>query len=450
MPEAKIRLELTIPLENVTVNALIIIFKKILVQLVPQMVTLCLETYQEARLDHRLGPRWSDEPQKEAGWNCPECGSHRGFNRRGSRPRMLQKTSLGQIEFQLFQVTCRRCGKTFAPFSEELSIDPYQTSTPEFQARAVETACQLSYRRSANMVSSGTLTSSISATAIHNWVQEAGNRVSFQAQKAENQTVILDSTKVKAGEKERGAPLKLGFALTGRSTKGYRPHLDKHPVAFGVDEDWKDILAPLESSQPERTIFDGGMAFRNLLDTVWPKTRKQRCLWHLSHQMYFHLLRDGLGKVMSDPIRSRLNYLLMDSPDLDQAKRAYQALVDELRLEGLKHGAKHLQEAQKNVFTFRKYPEGVFSERSSTKNSQAPLATSPLEREMREVNRRTDNGSRWSIPGVKNMISLDLSRRYDDQRWQDIWDQPQEEYSFKFSVKVQAEMVYSNSNVKTG
>ncbi|MFO7943165.1 MAG: hypothetical protein R6U51_02530, partial [Anaerolineales bacterium] len=59
-------------------------------------------------------------------------------------------------------------------------------------------------------------------------------------------------------------------------------------------------------------------------------------------------------------------------------------------------------------------------------------------------------GSRWSIPGVKNMISLDLSRRYDDQRWQDIWDQPQEEYSFKFSVKVQAEMVYSNSNVKTG
>ncbi len=51
---------------------------------------------------------------------------------------------------------------------------------------------------------------------------------------------------------------------------------------------------------------------------------------------------------------------------------------------------------------------------------------------------------------MKNMVSLDLTRRYDDQRWRDVWDQPQEEYSFKFFVKVQAEMVYSKSNVKTG
>jgi transposase-like protein len=253
----------------------------------------------------------------------------------------------------------------------------------------------------------------------------------------------------KAGEKERGAALNLGFALTGRSTEGNRPCLDKHPVAFGVGENWGKILAPLKPFPPERTIFDGGMEFRNLLDTVWPETRKQRCLWHLSNQMYFHLLKDGLGKTNSDPIRSRLNHLLMDSPDLSQAKKAYQALVDELRLTGLKRGAQHLQEALKNVFTFRKYPEGFFTSRSSPANSQAPLATSPLEREMREINRRTDNGSRWSIPGVKNMIRLDLTRRYHGRQWQDAWDLPQEKYSFKFSVKVQAEMVYSKSNVKT-
>jgi hypothetical protein len=71
MPEAKIRLELTLPLEDITVNALIIIIKQILVQLVPQMVTACLEVYQEARLDRCLGPLWSDEPQKDVGWSCP-------------------------------------------------------------------------------------------------------------------------------------------------------------------------------------------------------------------------------------------------------------------------------------------------------------------------------------------------------------------------------------------
>lgn len=449
MPEARIRLELTIPLEEISVNALIVLFKQILVQLVPQLVTAWLETYQEANLDHVLGPRWSNKLQKEASWSCPECGSFHGFHRRGSRPRVLRKTSLGRIQFRLFQVTCRRCGKTFAPFAEKLTLDPYQTSTSEFRARAVEASCQLSFRRSANVLSNGTLTSSISATAIHNWVQEAGDQVSFQPQKAEDQTVILDSTRVRAGEEKSGAALNLGFALIGRSTEGYRPRLEKHPVVFGVDESWREVLAPLKAFQPERAIFDGGMEFRNLLDTLWPETRKQRCLWHLSHQMYFHLRRDGLGKTMSDPIRSRLSHLLMDSQDLNHTKRAYEALVDELRLAGLDHGAKNLQDAQDKVFTFRKYPKGIFSSRSSPKGSQAPLATSPLEREMREVNRRTDNGSRWSILGVKNMIRLDLTRRYDEQRWQDIWDLPREKYTFKFSVKVQAEMVYSKSNVNT-
>jgi hypothetical protein len=223
MPKAKIRLEITIPLEEISVNALIMIFKEILVQLVPQLVTVWLEAYQEVRLSYRLGPRWSDKPQKEVGWACPRCGSQQGFNRRGSRTRVLRKTSLGRIEFQLYQVTCRQCDKTFAPFAEEIMLSPYQVSTPEFKARAVETACQLSYQRSAHMVSGGTLTSSISAAAIHSWVQEAGANITFNPQRADKHTALLDSTRVKAGDKERGAALNLGFALTGRSTEGSRP-----------------------------------------------------------------------------------------------------------------------------------------------------------------------------------------------------------------------------------
>jgi hypothetical protein len=109
---------------------------------------------------------------------------------------VLRKTSLGRIQFQLFQVTCRSCGKTFAPFADEFALEPYQASTPEFRARAVEAACQLSFRRSANMISSGTLTSSISATTVHTWVQEAGEQVTIRPEKAKDHTVILDSTRV--------------------------------------------------------------------------------------------------------------------------------------------------------------------------------------------------------------------------------------------------------------
>jgi hypothetical protein len=449
MPKAKIRLELTIPLEEISVNALIIIFKEILVQLVPQMVTAWLEAYQKVRLDHRLGPRWSKEQQEEVGWSCPRCESPQGFNRRGSRTRVLRKTSLGRIEFQLYQVTCRQCGKTFAPFAEEIMLAPYQVSTSEFKARSVETACQLSYQRSASMVSGGTLTSSVSAAAIHNWVQEAGANISFKPQRAEKHTALFDSTRVKAGEKERGAALNLGFALLGRSTEGSRPQLDKQPVAFGVGESWEKVLAPLEKIQPERVVFDGEKGVEEQVETQWPETKKQRCLWHLPHQMYYHLWKDGLKKEESDPIRSRLKYLIYEKQEINQAQEAYQELVDVLCQADLDHGAEHLQRAQANVFTFREHPQGVFSERPEPEDTDAALATSPLEREMREVNRRTDNGSRWSISGVRNMVGLDLARRYNTEDWQELWAQPKEKYSFKFSVKVQAEMVYSNSNVKT-
>ncbi|MFO7944886.1 MAG: transposase [Anaerolineales bacterium] len=338
MPEAKIRLEVTIPLEEISVNALIVLFKEILVQLVPQMVTVWLEAYQEVRLNHRLGPRWSNEPKGEAGWSCPRCGSQEGFNRRGSRTRVLRctallvrKTSLGRIEFQLYQVTCCQCEKTFAPFAKEIMLLPYQVSTPEFKARSVETACQLSYQRSANMVSRGTLTSSVSATAIHSWVQEAGKDVSFKPRQAEEHTTLLDSTRVKASERERGAAaLHLGFALTGRSTEGSRPRLDKQPVAFGVAESWEKVLAPLEGIQPERVVFDGDKGVEKQVETQWPKARKQRCLWHLIHQLYYHLWKDGLKKEESDPIRSRLKHLLYEKQEIDQAQEAYQKLVDVL------------------------------------------------------------------------------------------------------------------------
>ena len=397
MPKAKIRLEINISLEEISVNALIILFKEILVQLVPQMVTVWLEAYQEVRPNHRLGPRWSDKPRLETGWSCPRCGSPKGFNRRGSRTRVLRKTSLGRIEFQLYQVTCRQYERTFAPFAEELMLLPYQVSTPEFKARDVETACQLSYQRSANMVSQGTLTSTISAATIHSWVQEAGKEISIDPQQVEKHTTLLDSTRVKAGEKERGAALNLGFTLTGRSTEGSRPQLDKQPVAFGVADSWEKVFSPLEGIQPERVVFDGEKGGED----QWPKTQKQRCLWHLPHQMYYHLLKDGLKKEESDPIRSRLKHLLFEEEEVSQAQEAYQALMDELWLAGLDHRTEHLQRAQKNVFTFREHPQGVFSERPEFDDTDAALATSPLEREMREINQRTDNGSRWSISGVK-------------------------------------------------
>lgn len=48
---------------------------------------------------------------------------------------------------------------------------------------------------------------------------------------------------------------------------------------------------------------------------------------------------------------------------------------------------------------------------------RSELATSVLERVMRELNRRTDNGTRWSIPGLRALLMIKLGRKYHHGRW---------------------------------
>jgi len=36
---------------------------------------------------------------------------------------------------------------------------------------------------------------------------------------------------------------------------------------------------------------------------------------------------------------------------------------------------------------------------------------------MREMNRRSDVGVRWSIPGVRKMLMVKLARKYHHRRW---------------------------------
>lgn len=156
-------------------------------------------------------------------------------------------------------------------------------------------------------------------------------------------------------------------------------------------------------------------------------------------------------KTNSRPIQARLTDLVYNSPTVAQAQAAYQALQDELLLEGLTRGAHYLRQALPHVFTFREHPDGLFTERSWSETCQALLATSPLEREMHEIDRRTDNGSRWSVPGVHHLVGLDLVRRYDAPQWQRLWQLPNMAGlpDSVWILKVQADTVRPASNVKT-
>ena len=38
--------------------------------------------------------------------------------------------------------------------------------------------------------------------------------------------------------------------------------------------------------------------------------------------------------------------------------------------------------------------------------------TSPVEREMREINRRADVGARWSVPGIENLLLIKTYNKF--------------------------------------
>jgi len=47
--------------------------------------------------------------------------------------------------------------------------------------------------------------------------------------------------------------------------------------------------------------------------------------------------------------------------------------------------------------------------------------TSVIEREMREINRRTDVGRRWSIPGIDHLLRLRHSKRLNPDDFERVW-----------------------------
>ena len=60
----------------------------------------------------------------------------------------------------------------------------------------------------------------------------------------------------------------------------------------------------------------------------------------------------------------------------------------------LKHSAGHLKSAEPEALTFQNVKGFTFS------------TTSPLEREVRELNRRADVGARWSEKGIENVLKI--------------------------------------------
>jgi hypothetical protein len=316
---------------------------------------------------------------------CPSCSSQ-ALIRKGWRERKL-KTSRGSFRLLVLQVRCQNCGRSFRPWNDRLGLPSSRRILEELEIKAVFLATQVSFARSATIIKRLT-GGKVSAEGIRQKIAEQSKKIQLPTpQKGE--TVLVDSTKVKAGSKERGVPVYLAVTAQPGPYQSNRATCNKQllHIHVGVAEPLKNHLRQL---MPDYLVHDGG---DNLEDCA---KHVQRCRWHLGYQLKHYLWQDGIPHNFRPPFHEALMDIMSDR---ENGPQRYLILASNLATCGLKTTAGHLLNAAAEAFTFRKEPGFSY------------IDTSPLEREMREINRRTDIGARWSRSGIENVLKVLLHQR---------------------------------------
>jgi len=312
--------------------------------------------------------------------NCPSCGASR-IIRKGWRNRTLG-TSRGKIRLLVLQACCKACGRVFRPLNDALGLPFACRFLDELVEKGIKLGTQFSFARSANTIRELT-SGNISSEGIRQKIAERARSIEM-SDDISGQTVMVDATKAKAGPKERGVPIHLAItAVPGPFVAG-RPSIVKklvHLHAGGIEP----LRARLKELSPDIVVHDGGDDLTDCARHV------QRCRWHLSHQLGHYLWQDGIAHKDRGFYQDHLKTILWTG---ENRKLRFDQFVKELEILGLRTAAGHLRAAGDEAFTFLKAPGITYS------------TTSPLEREMRELNRRADVGVRWSTTGVENVLKV--------------------------------------------
>jgi hypothetical protein len=333
---------------------------------------------------------------------CPGCGViHSGAGtilRRGSRPRKV-RTSNGPIRFRLRQLTCSACRKTWSPFPELLGLAPGQRILEEFTRRLVDWVTELSYAKTCRMGREW-VGDAPSPKTLHREVQRCGAEVTL-TEAGPLGTVMADGTKVPAGTRPRGEDLSVAFQLQGRATENGRTAVEKRVVGFSVGwGHWQETLAT--EGTPSLLVTDGEPGLRELARMYFPGVRHQLCEWHVPHTLGRMLGKDGMEIEARRRITGKVSGILARGGEA--ARSSYRKLTDSLS--GYPSAHTLLCNAEPNI---------LYTPPS------AERTTSVMEREMREVNRRTDIGARWSVSGITNLVRLRVAKRHNPDDYARLW-----------------------------
>ena len=196
------------------------------------------------------------------------------------------------------------------------------------------------------------------------------------------------------GKIKRGSPLNLAIKVTGREVKGKRAMHKKELVTLSVGK-WRED--ELKDAKADLGITDGEPELKGVMVRTQPGLPSQRCLFYAPRDLYWALYRDGAQGEWAY-WEERLKQELWKPSAKGMA--GVDCLIAELDRRRFHSAATYLRNAKDELFTVSRLREqGIALE-------LVMVATSAVEREFREINRRTEVGTRWSDEGVERVARL--------------------------------------------
>lgn len=318
---------------------------------------------------------------------CPDCGGQH-LIRKGWRSRVVT-TSRGKLAVNVIQACCKTCGRTFRPLNAALGLPTSRRLLEEMASKAAFLGTQVSFARAARVLRELTQ-GAVSSEGVRRIIAQRVSSVRLPRPDP-GQTVLVDATKVKAGHKERGESVFLAVTAEPGPIRHGRPTCQKQLVHLHVGTSAK-LKQRLKDVGATHVVHDGGENLEGCAPHL------QRCRWHLGHQLKHYLWQDGVPHAFRGQFQDAMTQIVSDP---DQGQQRFLRWQTNLAAIGLKTAAGHLENAAQEAFTYAKEPF-------------AYIDTSPLEREMRELNRRADIGARWSPKGLENVLKLMFHQRLNE------------------------------------
>ena len=400
-----ILIKLNLSQENASVNEIIKSITKTLKSTTAEIIGNIINKIQENILDSNLGTKWNEFENKMVPWQCPHCLEQCEFVRRGKRRRKIHSSS-GIIEFYLYRVTCKACNSTFCPFGQILGIEPRIRITKEFDEKILMLASNTSYNKTSKTIDL-LLNEKISSTTVRNKVNTIAESIKISPSQDTYETILLDGTKVNANASERGIDIHLALAPTGTELVNGRRYNNKQLIGLSVADNTKSIKQQLKTVNCKNIITDGDHQYKKLLENVYPTANHKRCLWHIPHTLKHLLYLEKLPVEERGVLSSYASYILKEK-DFMKAQHLYIDFMYWFKSVNMMSIYNYLYNAYNNIFI----------NEDQWNDSTLLHVTSLVEREMREINRRTDIGCRWSRNGVENLLKIKLVQKYAPHTWE--------------------------------